>query len=174
MRSRFLVIGLLALALAGEASAAGPQGKTFGLGLELGDPSGFNAKYWMDSISALDFRLGYEHMFYHWHGFSLGAGYLYHAYDFKVHAPFRLLFYVGGGGKLLFWDDHYHDYDDDGFGIGIRVPFGLTMILNRVPFDVFLEFAPGFTFLFGHDDHYYDQDHDWFDVDVSLGGRFYF
>ena len=40
--------------------------KTFGLGLELGEPTGLTGKYFLSGTNALDFGLGY--IYHHYYG----------------------------------------------------------------------------------------------------------
>jgi len=169
MKRNSILAAFLALFFTSTVQAQGGAGHPFGFGMMLGDPTGITGKYWFDSISALDFALGYDSFPHHWDGVTLQADYLYHAYKFQVRAPFRLLFYLGAGGKIVFWgDDWNHDHDSEyGVGVGARFPFGLTMVF-QAPFDVFLELAPGMV-LFAPDPHPIR-----FDIDIALGGRFYF
>ncbi len=163
-----LLAFLLPLLLATHSQAQGGAGHPFGFGIVVGDPTGITGKYWFDAISALDFSLGYDSFPHYWDGVGIQVDYLYHAYKFPVRAPFRLLFYVGPGGKIVFWDDDWdHDHTHEhGVAVGARFPFGLTMVF-AAPFDVFLELAPGIMFN--------APDHDVrFDLDIALGGRFYF
>ncbi len=59
------VFTLVVLGLQNQAQANGQPGK-FGLGFELGDPYGFNAKYWLNSRDAMDFVMG-------WHSWGYGG-----------------------------------------------------------------------------------------------------
>jgi hypothetical protein len=60
-------IALFSLLCLGQmAHANGTPGK-FGLGFELGDPYGFNAKLWLNRLHAMDFVMG-------WHGMGYGNG----------------------------------------------------------------------------------------------------
>src|SRR4051812_39029280 len=53
--------------------------KTFGLGLELGEPSGINGKYFLSGSNAIDFGLGYIYRHYYaGDGLNLYADYLWH------------------------------------------------------------------------------------------------
>ena len=152
------------LLLSPAANAQGPEGRTFGLGLCLGEPAGVTAKYWLDSNHAVDAAVGWGY-FPH-QGLSIYADYLYNLYTLvdAGSVPFDLLFYFGVGGKVGFWQ--HKDRDKGGIGIGVRVPFGLTMVFTSAPFDVFFEITPSIGF--GAPDPV------WFDLDGCIGGRFYF
>jgi hypothetical protein len=164
--TRFLALWALIFAFSGEATAAGPEGKPFGLGISLGEPAGVNGKLWLDNKSALQFAIGFGYWPYN--GFALFADYQYHAA--QIMGPprdsFRLLFYMGLGAKLGFWDRHANDHEYRAVGLGVRVPFGLNFVFLRHPFDLFLEVAPVMAFI--------APDPFWFDLDAAIGFRFYF
>lgn len=160
MRRKTIVTALLGLALAvSEATPAearqlrrGP----FGLGIVLGEPTGFTAKLFFSNPSAIQFHLGY--------GIGkkgkllIATDYLYH-----FHAAIPpianagwLSPYVGVGGRL-------------GFGegkavVGLRIPLGLSFQISGAPVEIFLEVAPGVGFLPETD----------LIVDGGLGARWYF
>ena len=146
--------------------------KTFGLGLELGEPSGLTGKYFFSDSTALDFGLGwiYEH-YYYGDGVHIYGDVLFHP-TVLVHADaFELPLYVGVG--LRFWDFDYcfqGRCDYGGSAMGIRVPVGIAFDFNNVPLDIFIELALVFDVIF---DDYYDDD---FDVDFNpaVGIRYWF
>jgi hypothetical protein len=151
--------------------AQGPQGKPFGLGLTLGDPTGISGKYWFSRVHTVDFALGWG--FFPYNGAALYGDYLYNALNILPHGGpgFDLLFYLGVGGKIGAWNHHWddanhHHYDEYGFGLGLRIPFGITMLFSKAPFDLFLELVPCIEFI--------GPDPVWFDFDFAFGGRFYF
>jgi hypothetical protein len=150
------------------AHAQGPQNKPFGLGLALGEPTGVTGKYWFNQKNALQFAVGWG--YYPHGGGAIYCDYLYNVFTLvrAGKAPFNLLFYMGLGGKLGVWDYHYRDrdYDDTGASLGVRIPFGITMVFVKGPFEVFLEIVPGLAFIHPHPF--------WFDLDACIGGRFYF
>ena len=166
MRWAGVPVILMLLLIPATASAQGPEGKSFGLGISLGEPAGLSAKYWIDRRSTLDFALGFG--YWPHHGFALYCDYLFNAITLMPagRAPFSFLFYLGLGAKLGFWD-HDADHDHyDAVGLGVRIPFGITMVFSRHPFDVFLEVAPVMAFI--------APDPFWFDFDAAIGARFYF
>jgi hypothetical protein len=163
--ARTLVVLTLLLSPA-LASAQGPDGRNFGLGLTLGEPSGITGQYWFDQRHTLAFALGWGY-FPH-HGPAVFVDYHYNVFTFLkgvTSSPFDLKMYMGLGGKLGFWyyrrSDHY-----EGVGLGLRIPFGITMVFLRAPFDIFFEIAPAMAFI--HPDPF------WFDFDAAIGARFYF
>lgn len=147
--------------------------KTFGLGLELGEPSGLNGKYFLSSDNALDFGLGYIYGHYRGgDGLHLYADYLWHPMVLTSADAFELPFYVGVGGR--FWD--WGDYNCRGgvceyYGttaFGVRVPLGLSFDFNRVPLDIFVQIVPTLDFYRNYRDNVY------FQIDLSIGVRFWF
>jgi hypothetical protein len=146
--------------------AQGPMNKPFGLGLTLGEPAGITGKVWLDHKNALDFALGWG--YYPYHGVALYCDYVHSFFSLLPagkYPAFELTFYAGIGGKIGGWHYH-HDGDQDGFGLGVRVPVGLTMVFNKAPFDIFLEITPCLEFI--------SPDPFWFDFDAAVGARFYF
>lgn len=149
--------------------------KTFGLGIELGEPDGINGKVFLSPTGAIDFGLGYiyDH-YYYGDGVHLYADYLWHPVSLASTPSFELPFYVGGG--LRFWDFHYCYMgvcDYGGSSVGIRVPFGIAFDFNNVPLDIFLQLVPTLDFVSGdYYNRYGDRSH--FGIDGSVGLRFWF
>jgi hypothetical protein len=149
--------------------------KTFGLGLELGEPTGLTGKYFLSRSGALDFGIGaiYSH-YYYGDGVHLYADYLWHPISFVSAPAFELPFYIGAG--LRFWEFDYCDRgicDYGGSAIGIRVPFGIAFDFNKVPLDIFIQLVPVIDFVNGdYYDRYRDRTH--FGIDLSAGIRYWF
>ena len=149
--------------------------KVFGLGLELGEPTGLNGKYFVSPSGALDFGVGwiYDH-YYYGDGLHLYADYLFH-FSLASAQAFELPFYVGPG--LRFWDFRYCYQglcDYGGSAIGIRVPFGIAFDFNNAPLDIFLQLVPVLDFVGGdyYNRYYHDRTH--FGIDGTVGIRFWF
>jgi hypothetical protein len=149
--------------------------KTFGLGLELGEPTGLNGKYFFSDAAAIDFGLGwiYDH-YYYGDGAHLYADFLYHPVSLVHASAFELPLYFGGG--LRFWSFHYcvaRVCDYGGSAIGIRIPVGISFDFNNVPLDIFIQLVPVIDFVNGdYYDRYRDRTH--FGVDLSVGIRYWF
>jgi hypothetical protein len=149
--------------------------KKFGLGLELGEPTGLNGKYFLSESSALDFGIGwiYRH-YYYGDGFHIYADYLWHPISLVSARAFELPFYIGAG--LRFWNFNYCDQqvcDNDGSAIGIRLPFGIAFDFNNAPLDIFIQLVPVIDFVNGdYYDRYRDRTH--FGIDLSVGIRYWF
>ena len=149
--------------------------KTFGLGLELGEPAGLNGKYFVSKSGALDFGIGwiYGH-YYYGDGLHIYADYLWHPTSLVSASAFELPFYVGAG--LRYWAFDYCDRGVctyRGSAIGIRIPIGISFDFNRVPLDIFIQIVPVIDFVNGdYYDRYNDRSH--FGVDLSAGIRYWF
>ena len=106
----------------------------FGAGIIVGEPTGATAKYWLNDTLAIDGAAGWS---FHDHtDFYLHTDLLWHKLDLIPVARGRLAGYVGAGGLVRFRDDHY----DNEFGV--RVPVGVSYMLDNAPVDVFAEIAP--------------------------------
>jgi hypothetical protein len=148
--------------------------KTFGLGLELGEPDGLNGKYFVRPSQALDFGVGYiyDH-YYYGDGLHLYADYLWH-FSVASTPSFELPFYIGPG--LRFWQFDYCVQNVCGYGgsaVGIRMPIGIAFDFNNSPIDIFLQLVPTLDFLSG--DYYTrTQNREHFGMDGSVGIRVWF
>jgi hypothetical protein len=150
--------------------------KTFGLGLELGQPTGLTGKYFLSDSHALDFGLGYiyHNRYYGEDGVHLYLDYLFHPFSLASADAFELPFFIGVGGRY-----RNFDYCDgrvctyNGSALGIRVPLGIAFDFNRVPLDIALNIVPTLDFISG--DYYARyRDRTNFGVDVSVALRYWF
>lgn len=114
-------------------SEAGYEGRRFGAGLMLGEPTGASLKYWLTERGALDAGLGWS--FHDDSDFHLHADYLHHLFDLIPVDAGRLPVYFGGGLRVKFRDNR-----DDLFGF--RAVAGLSYLFENRPIDVFLEAGP--------------------------------
>lgn len=147
-----------------SAFAQSPQGKKFGFGIMLGDPSGLTAKYWIKPHNAWVFDLGSSYfgspridVDYVWH---------FNAFNSKI-----VSLYAGPGGTIGFGKGHGFWYQNSqGFyvhenstGFGIRGIFGVNFVPRRTPLEMFFEVGMlvGITPSFGSA------------VDAAFGIRFY-
>jgi uncharacterized protein DUF3996 len=149
--------------------------KKFGLGLELGEPSGLNGKVFVSRSGAIDFGVGYIYrQYYYGDGLHLYADYLFHPALLASTSSFELPFYIGPG--LRYWDFHYCYMglcDYGGSAIGIRLPLGISFDFNNAPLDIFIQLVPVLDFLSGdYYNRYGDREH--FGVDFSVGLRLWF
>ncbi len=168
-RSAFtLAIYLILIAIpafASQAFAAGPQGKGPGVGIILGEPSGLTGKYWLSVSNAVDLHVSFD---FSDEAFVLLSNYLYHFDLARVgNSSVELPLYVGVGGKLLFDGDNKSgsaNNNEDDVGLGVRAPFGLSILPTRTPLEFFVEIGLGLRII----------PRTSADIDGGLGVRYYF
>jgi hypothetical protein len=126
-RSIYAALLVLALALPGLARQGGP----FGVGVQLGEPSGLSAKYWLNSVNALDFLVGLSP--FHEHAF-IKADYLWHNFNLIRLPSGQMPLYFGMGAMVNL--SHRP-------GVGLEGVVGLEYLIPSAPLDVYLDIAPG-------------------------------
>ena len=152
MKRIFLVIAAALMFLAPSLFA---QDKGLGVGIIIGQPTGFSVKSWLNPQNALDFGLGFSfakndntahiHADYLWHSFT------------AIQATEKFVVYYGPGLKLKTGKNNDAQ-------LGIRGVLGLDWMSSQMPIDVFMEIAPVFNFVPGTG----------FKIDAAFGARYYF
>lgn len=148
--------------------------RTFGLGVQLFDPTAIIGKAFLDRNNAIDFGLGFwgfGHCYnnngpYYCNGqqtsVSIHGDYLYE--EPIVNSTVRLDWHAGVGGRMILWG--YGDGSGNhGTALLARVPLGLDLTFRRPSWlEAYLEIAPALVVIppLG------------FDIDVGLGFRAYF
>jgi len=163
------------------AGARGAQTGTLGLGVVLGAPIGFDAKYWLSEKSAIDGAIGwrFETPNSHFCGdddnenphfdmdndedededchsrtrLDIHSDYLWH-FDPVAVPRGRLPFNIGLGLRILTPDTE----------AGIRIPLGVSYLPESLPIDIFVDLAPIITF----------APYGGADFDGGIGVRYYF
>ncbi len=121
-----------------------------GVGVELGQPMGVTAKYWLSSTTAVDGFMGYHFN----SNFDMHADYLWHTFSsFDVQSG-RMPFYLGLGGRVNLGNSS---------DFGMRLPIGLSYLFPNEALEVYAEVAPVVKLL----------DHIGFDMDGAVGLRLY-
>jgi hypothetical protein len=143
--------------------------KTFGLGLELGEPTGINGKWFFAGDRALDFGAGDIYNYASRSGFHLYADYLFHPTSLASNENFELPLYVGIGGRIWDFQDRGPAINDDAFAFGVRVPIGVSFDFNNIPIDAFIQAVPVLDFFSGYQAHSI-----YLDLDFSVGIRYWF
>jgi hypothetical protein len=131
-----LTAAILIAGLCTSMAVAAPNG--LGLGLILGEPTGFSLKYWTRSQFAFDAALGYSFWRYG-QAFQVHGDLLWHSRSLIQSENGFLPLYIGIGARLKMADES-HDYPD--MRVGVRIPFGLEYVFVRVPVGLFLELVP--------------------------------
>ncbi len=125
----------------GVCRAQGPDGRSFGFGLILFDPLGLTVKVWTNPVNAFVFDIGASYF----GPPRFDADYLWHFDAFHSHV---VKMYAGPGIALAFGDGNgiyggrEFDRGDNGTGVGVRVMFGLNIIPERTPLELFFEMGP--------------------------------
>jgi hypothetical protein len=149
--------------------------RTFGLGVQLADPTALIGKLFLDRNNALDFGIGfwgYGRCYNNNGPYACYNGNQYYSIHFDylyeepiVNTTVRLDWHVGAGGRMAFGGYYYNGDGRHDAALFARVPIGLDLTFRRPHFlEVYLEIAPGL----------------WifpplaFDIDVGLGVRAYF
>ena len=152
-------IAIIVLLLA-VASANARTQDDFGIGIILGEPTGFSLKYWLDAERAVDGAAAWSYS--ENDSFQLHGDYLIHNYELLEADEMPVYYGIGARLKLK---------DDDGGGrnehdpiFGIRVPLGVTYLFDDVPFDLFFEIVPVLDL---------SPDVD-LDINAAIGFRYYF
>ena len=158
-----------------EAGAAStPQGKVFGVGLQLGYPTAITVKYMLRPDQGIVAGLG------GFTGFDYGAGalslhvdYLWHPNLLTQGEAYAVTWYIGGGGNIVIFNNPrqrayltgvtYYYYPTN-IWLAARVPFGINLALTQLPFEIYLEAAPELL-LFPSVS---------FGMGAAIGGRAYF
>ena len=143
--------------------------KTFGLGLELGAPTGLTGKYFLSGDRALDFGVGTIYEYFDRSGLHLYGDYLFHPVSLAANQVFELPLYIGIGGRLWSFDNDRNGVVDDAVAFGVRVPIGISFDFNTLPLDAFVQVVPVLDFFSGYAAHSV-----YFDIDVSVGVRYWF
>ena len=141
------------LALAAAPSAAHADGGPFGLGLVLGQPTGLTGAYRLGERYTIDAALGLD-VLNNYHQFYVHADFLFVLPDLIGASSVALKPYLGPGAYLT----------ANSFGLGVRLPIGLSLEFHRAPLQLFLEVIPSMHLVHGVS----------FGIGAALGFRYYF
>jgi len=103
------------------------------IGLMFGEPTGASYKYYITDVNAID--AGAAVSFIPNAVFQLSADFLRHYYHFANVGEGRLPLVYGAGLAVQFREDTR---------FGIRIPVGLTYIMQNLPLALFIDLAPRF------------------------------
>lgn len=160
MKCKITFIGLILLIAAANTSALDIQGKNFGLGMLLGEPTGISFKYWLNKEYAIDGGLAWS--FVGDDGFQIHSDYLFH--DYRLNNSEQWPAYYGLGALLKFEKDEGRKHDGDTI-FGFRIPFGMSYLFeDNAPYEFFIELAPVLELAPDID----------IGINASIGLRFYF
>lgn len=151
----FILLGLL---VAAAATATAQDTEQIGVGIILGEPTGFNVNYRLERRRSADFQLGFSSSRLH-----LNASYLLHERRAMNLDGVVIDWYYGIGVHY-----YHHDRDrpnqDDETDLGVRVPIGLDHSFRRMPLVAFAELGPTMNVVESTS----------FGLDFGLGLRYHF
>ena len=157
--TRSIVCAILMAVVGTTASipASAQDDKTFGLGFIVGEPTGIDAKLFLNGDKkALEFAAAWS--LSGDNDFRLQGDYIFHRYGlFDLKNQDEMPLYFGIGGRMILRENV-----DDVFGI--RFPIGLAYMFANYPFDIFAAIVPIL-------DVAPDTD---FDLEGAIGARFWF
>ena len=103
-----------------------------GLGIILGEPTGFSGKLWTGKTTAFDAGAAWSFVnggtFFQVHG-----DFLFHNFNVFQVDKGQLALYYGFGGRVKFADETL---------VSVRVPLGLSYQFEKTSIELFLEVAP--------------------------------
>jgi hypothetical protein len=150
-----LILSVLVLGL--QISHA--QGKGFGLGIIIGEPTGLSAKLWTSGRTALDFGLGWSVFNNHKDSgtrIHFHADYLWHSWN-AINSTERFPLYYGIGGR-------FNSHQDNDGSLAVRGVLGIAWLPHNTPLDLFIEVAPSLEI----------TPSSGFGIDAAIGVRYYF
>ena len=141
---------------------------TFGVGIILGEPTGFTAKLYLKDDRAIQAAVGSAFI---GGGLQLHGDYLFHPYVLQNRPSFVLPVYLGPGVRLI--DYTSGRTDDSGastsaFALGARGVVGLLFDFKDVPIDAFIEVAGVLEYEFRSDAGFALR------LNAGAGVRYYF
>jgi hypothetical protein len=147
-------IVLILVALAVNVSAI--ERERFGIGVNLGQPTGIAAKYMIDHKHAVDAGIGWE--LSNENDLHIYADYLFHYYDIFEISKGSLPLYYGTGIRWIYRGDRDNK-------LGFRIPVGLEYLFEDASWGAFLELVPVLNVT---------QGTDLFDWEGGVGIRYFF
>jgi hypothetical protein len=149
-----VVAATVTMSVAGAARATDVgYSRKFGMGVELGDPTGIVGKLWIAPTNALDFGVGFwggglggncwhdANGNLHCDGFSSGTLNIDYLWQSNiVRGTAQLDWHIGAGGRFIWFGG---PCDTGCSQIGARAPIGLDLMFSNPSFlEIFFELAP--------------------------------
>ena len=139
------MLTLLPLLAATAGATEIGESRPFGLGLQLGTPSGVSGKIYLGGRkNAIDFTVGGAYADrYYWGGFYAQVAYHWHLTELTSGEGVAIPFRIGVGG-FISTNANYYNWGNgryDSAVVGARVPFGLDFDLEEAPFQFWIEAA---------------------------------
>lgn len=118
-----------------------PQNKTFGFGIQLGEPTGLTGKFWLQKDQALAISLSNSYL----GSLRIGVDYLFHFNAFNSNVvnlyagPGAAIGIGKSGGWLYKKGDKYWYEEENHTGFGARGVFGINIVPRKTPLEIFGE-----------------------------------
>lgn len=125
---------LFGVILSSIALASSERGN-LGIGVVVGAPTGFSAKYWQTQRVAFQGTIGGMYK----GGLRIGADYLVHE---KALKDPNMPFYYGAGAFVGGAGFGGPEYSSGSLALGIRGVFGVDYLIPEHPFDISIELGP--------------------------------
>ncbi|HZW40514.1 MAG TPA: hypothetical protein VFF33_14540 [Ignavibacteriaceae bacterium] len=162
---KYIIILLMLLSITEMAQS--PQGKKFGFGIILGDPTGGTLKYWTTNQNALVFDIGGSYF----GSPRIGVDYLWHFDAFnsnivKMYAGPGAALGIGEGRRIWYRNkggDEFYIRSSGESALALRGVFGINVVPRATPLEMFLDIGV----LFGISPGFGTA------VDAAIGIRFY-
>jgi hypothetical protein len=135
-------------AYAEQSDYSGDKNTGAGLGVILGEPTGFTGKVWLQPHQAVDAGLAFSFDNY----VLLYSDYLFHfpgLFGSSTDFLRQLQPYAGVGGELIISEDSsrgsttYYSSSGSSVGFAFRVPLGAEWLVPTAPIGIFAELVPG-------------------------------
>ena len=156
---------------AGAAST--PQGRTLGVGLQLGYPTSLTVKYMVQPDQGLVGGIGGLSAFaYSDPALTLHVDYLYHPTVLTSGEAFVVTWFIGGGGQIIVNNnpsqrtslpDLPYYRSPTQLWLAARLPVGVALAMTQVPLEIYLEADPSLLVFPSLG----------FGIGASIGARFY-
>jgi Protein of unknown function (DUF3996) len=163
----------IALEAGRESLGATPGGRTFGLGLQIGAPTALTIKFMTGGSAGVVVGIGAGFGYYDRFGvgLSIHADYLFDVAQLVKNDTLALTAFIGPGLWLALGNGGYgfggfgYTYAPAWayFGLGVRMPIGLSLAFQAAPIEVYAELDPAIFVFPGVT----------FGLGASLGFRFY-
>jgi hypothetical protein len=154
-------------------SASTPQGRTLGLGLQLGYPTSLTVKYMVQPDQGLIGGIGGLSAFaYSDPALTLHVDYVYHPTVLTSSDAFAVTWFIGGGGQIIvnnnpsqraFFPDLPYYRSPTQLWLAARLPVGVALSMMQQPFEIYLEADPSLLVFPSLG----------FGIGASIGARFY-
>ena len=158
-----LMLTALALAPSAHATEIGSS-RPFGLGIQLGSPSGITGKYYLGGRqNALSFAVGSQYDGGFYSGLWVTGAYDFHIAELTSGSGVTIPWRVGVGGFLATGSYGWGRYYGNVY-LGARVPVGLDFDLETAPVQFYVEVAANLVLYPGI----------YGGLEAGIGARYYF